>query len=304
MKPGWATPRRRCRCAVGAARDQRVVSRSGTKTVPPPLTVWSRPWSKNWPKNVKSELKGGEKPLSVLMLGIGNVWWVGCIRPAPPDRRVRQRVGIGRARHVVRCSRLGAHREPRRRHRSRVVAVWSTIRLLTTRGWESKTFPVFWEYDEIGTAGLPGPKKPAGTPSARRNVGMGGAGRAGPRRERRTAGEQVVARAVDGPQPVGAEPVGDLVRPGADQGPARVLGRQGRGVVLGDLDLLQDEREVGGRDREALTHRRRTGGACGVRRERGQPDGQETRGDGGDDAPGGGSVVALHRDGLADGWKK
>jgi hypothetical protein len=44
--------------------------------------------------------------------------------------------------------------------------VWSTIRLLITRGCASKTFPDFWVYVEVGTAGLPGPKNPAGTPSA------------------------------------------------------------------------------------------------------------------------------------------
>src|SRR4051812_48824385 len=51
------------------------------------------------------------------------------------------------------------------------VAVWSTIRLLMTRGCESKTLPFFWAYDDDGTAGLPGPKKPAGAPSAALNTG-------------------------------------------------------------------------------------------------------------------------------------
>ena len=47
-----------------------------------------------------------------------------------------------------------------------LVEVWSTIRLLTTRGSESNTFPAFWAYDDEVTAGDPGPKKPAPTPSA------------------------------------------------------------------------------------------------------------------------------------------
>src|SRR4029077_12685815 len=53
-----------------------------------------------------------------------------------------------------------------------LVEVWSSIRLLITRGWESKTDPVFWAYDENGTAGLPGPKNPAGAPSADPNTGV------------------------------------------------------------------------------------------------------------------------------------
>ncbi len=50
------------------------------------------------------------------------------------------------------------------------VEVWSTMRLLMTRGCESKTKPFFCLYEEDGIAGLPGPKKPAGTPSASLNV--------------------------------------------------------------------------------------------------------------------------------------
>ncbi len=52
------------------------------------------------------------------------------------------------------------------------VEVWSSIRLLTVRGWESKTKPFFCAYDEDGMAGLPGPKKPAGAPSAALNTGV------------------------------------------------------------------------------------------------------------------------------------
>src|SRR4051794_59771 len=50
-----------------------------------------------------------------------------------------------------------------------LVEVWSTIRVLMTRGWVSKTKPFFCAYEDPGTAGLPGPKKPAPTPSAVRN---------------------------------------------------------------------------------------------------------------------------------------
>src|SRR6476646_4239689 len=52
-----------------------------------------------------------------------------------------------------------------------LVEVWSTIRLLISRGWASKTDPVLWAYDENGTAGLPGPKNPGGAPSADPNTG-------------------------------------------------------------------------------------------------------------------------------------
>src|SRR5262245_60762261 len=50
---------------------------SGTKTVPPLVTVWSTPWSKNWPKNVNSELNGGERPVSVETFGMKSVWCSG-----------------------------------------------------------------------------------------------------------------------------------------------------------------------------------------------------------------------------------
>src|SRR5690242_3074847 len=52
-----------------------------------------------------------------------------------------------------------------------LVDVWSTIRLLITRGWVSNTFAFATAYEEDGMAGEPGPKKPAGTPSAARNTG-------------------------------------------------------------------------------------------------------------------------------------
>src|SRR4051794_14278922 len=54
------------------------------------------------------------------------------------------------------------------------VEVWSTIRLLTVRGCESKTLPFFWAYEEdVGAGGAGGgPKKPAGAPSAGLNFGL------------------------------------------------------------------------------------------------------------------------------------
>src|SRR6476659_6060581 len=48
-----------------------------------------------------------------------------------------------------------------------LVEVWSTIRLLTTRGSESNTFPDFWAYDDD-----PGGPKPGGTSSAARKDGV------------------------------------------------------------------------------------------------------------------------------------
>src|SRR6476659_3500025 len=55
--------------------------RSGTKTELPLFTVWSTPWSKNWPKKVNSELYGGDRPTSVVTLGMNSVLWVG-VHPA------------------------------------------------------------------------------------------------------------------------------------------------------------------------------------------------------------------------------
>src|SRR4051812_49600345 len=54
---------------------------SGTKTVAPVLTVWSTPWSKNWPKKVNRLLNGGERPTSVVMLGMNSVLCAG-VQPA------------------------------------------------------------------------------------------------------------------------------------------------------------------------------------------------------------------------------
>ena len=112
--------------------------------MPPLLTVWSTPWSKNCPKNVKSELYGGERPTSVVTFGMKSVWCDG-VQPAgtPVDRRDRVGDRVGRARHdagVVPCVRTGC---PAAAIAAGFVDVWSTIRLLMTRGCESKTLPFF-----------------------------------------------------------------------------------------------------------------------------------------------------------------
>ena len=82
------------------------------------------------------------------------------------------------------------------------------------------------------------------------------------------AGDQVVAPAIDGPETVRRQSVGNLIRAWPDQHRA-VLGvadgvgvgrrvdlvgflQDRRRVPLGDLDLLEDERQIGWRDREAL----------------------------------------------------
>src|SRR3954452_3973068 len=54
-----------------------------------------------------------------------------------------------------------------------LVEVWSSIRFEISRGWVSNTMlPDRWfAYVLDGTAGLPGPKKPAATPSAVRKLG-------------------------------------------------------------------------------------------------------------------------------------
>ena len=82
--------------------------------------------------------------------------------------------------------------------------------------------------------------------------------------------EQVVARSIDRAQAVGGEPVWNLIRPGPDERLAviRVSERTGvdrcprvgvsligARVALGDLDLLENERQVGGRYREPLADR-------------------------------------------------
>src|SRR4051794_31693993 len=123
---------------------------SGTKTVPPLLTVWSTPWSKNWPKNVNSELYGGERPTSVVTFGMNNVWCEGTQSAGTPTTGGTA-VGSGSVVHGwtpgLPCVRTG---NPAAAMAAGLVEVWSTIRLLIVRGWESKTKPFFWAYELDG----------------------------------------------------------------------------------------------------------------------------------------------------------
>src|SRR4051794_24647706 len=143
---------------------------SGTNTVCPLLTVWSTPWSKNCPKNVNTELYGGERPTSVVTFGMNSVWCEGTQLSGTPPRPVD---GSGSVWHGnlpglpwVRTGNAAAATA------AGFVDVWSTIRLLIVRGRVSNTSLFLFAYDELVTAGLPGPRKPAGTPSASWNFGV------------------------------------------------------------------------------------------------------------------------------------
>src|SRR5436305_2654858 len=108
---------------------------NGTKTVAPLLTVWSTPWSKNCPKNVNSELYGGERPTSVVTFGMKSVWCEGTQPAGTPSIPL---IGSGSVVHGKRpglcCDRTG---NPAAAIAAGFVDVWSTIRLLIVRGWES-----------------------------------------------------------------------------------------------------------------------------------------------------------------------
>src|SRR5439155_26034266 len=114
--------------------------RRGTNTVPPLFTVWSTPWSKNWPKNVNHELYGGDRPVSVVMFGMNSVLCDG-VQPSGTPSTCGTAVGSGSVVHgtavaLVLCERCGC---PDAATAAGFVEVWSTIRLLATRGWESTT---------------------------------------------------------------------------------------------------------------------------------------------------------------------
>ena len=109
---------------------------SGMNTVAPPLTVWSTPWSKNWPKKVNRELNGGERPTSVVTFGMNRV---------PPSPTHPSGVPSGSSAEgwpsalhgttpALPWVRTGL---PAAATAAGLVAVWSTIRLLIRRGWES-----------------------------------------------------------------------------------------------------------------------------------------------------------------------
>ena len=117
----------------------------GTNTVPPLFTVWSTPWSKNWPKNVNRLLYGGDRPTSVVTLGMNNVWCVG-VHPAgtPGVVGVAGGSGDGSVVHGTAVA-VGSWVRtgwPAAAMAAGFVEVWSTMRLLITRGWESRTVPL------------------------------------------------------------------------------------------------------------------------------------------------------------------
>ena len=111
--------------------------------MPPPLTVWSMPWSKNWPNSVNIELYGGERPTSVVTLGMNSVSWDG-VQSAGTAATGGSASGSG---SVVHGTTPGLPwvltGNPAAAMAAGLVEVWSTIRLLTTRGSVSKTLPFF-----------------------------------------------------------------------------------------------------------------------------------------------------------------
>src|SRR6478609_7546106 len=140
---------------------------SGTKTLAPLLTVWSTPWSKNWPNRVNIELSGGERPTSVVTLGMKSVWCEGT-HPAgtPSTGGVASGSGsvVQGCTPTLPCVRTG---NPAAATAAGLVEVWSTMRLLISRGWVSKTLPDFCLYDVE-----PGAPNPAGTSPASLNTGL------------------------------------------------------------------------------------------------------------------------------------
>jgi len=109
--------------------------------VAPPLTVWSTPWSKNWPKKVNTELYGGDRPTSVVTLGMNSAWCDGTQLAGTPSTGGTA-VGSG---SVVQGNSPGfpwvRTGNPAAATAAGLVDVWSTIRLLIVRGCESKTLP-------------------------------------------------------------------------------------------------------------------------------------------------------------------
>src|SRR4051794_36104538 len=114
---------------------------SGTKTVPPLLTVWSTPWSKNWPKKVNIELYGGDKPTSVVTFSMKRDLWEGTQAGGSAtttgvtlgaDGSVVQGIELG----PLPCVRTGW---PAAASAAGLSLVWSTMRLEIVRGWVSNT---------------------------------------------------------------------------------------------------------------------------------------------------------------------
>ena len=168
--------------------------------MPPLLTVWSTPWSKNWPKNVNQRVVrrreadvgghvGDEERLVRRHAGRAPVVRV--------RRRVRVRSCTARpAWPCVRTGKLAAATA------AGFVEVWSTIRLLMVRGCESTTLPFSDLYD-VGPGGPTAPRPGVRILGVAEHRRLGQprellVGRGEPLASR----EQVVARAVDGPQAV------------------------------------------------------------------------------------------------------
>src|SRR5687768_18184804 len=99
------------------------------------------PWSKNCPNRVKRELYGGERPTSVVMFGMKSVLWEGT-QFAGSAATGGSASGSGSVLQGTTPSlpwlRTGL---PAADTAAGLVEVWSTIRLLMTRGCESKTSP-------------------------------------------------------------------------------------------------------------------------------------------------------------------
>ena len=263
-------------------------ARSGTNTVPPPFTVWSRPWSKNWPKKVNSELNGGDSPTSVVTFGMGIVW---CAGMQPTGVAGTASVGGSEPCTVAHgttplARRLGAHGRARGSDRCRVRGClvddevadepWlGVVDVAGLAGVGGARAPRIARAEEVVRAALGWPERGRG--EAREQL-VGGAegGMVGGGRLRRPCGgrggvhesDEVVAGSVDGAQAVRRERIGNLVRPRADHREAVVRVRHGirvrlgsgeehLRVMFGDLDLLEDEGQIRGRDGEAAADRAR-----------------------------------------------
>ena len=184
---------------------------NGTNTVPLPLTVWSTPWSKNCPKNVNKLLNGGDRPTSVVTLGMNSV-----VRLGRATRRLH-RLGLNRARRrgSEHIAALGAHREPVRRNRRRVVdaliddQVADHPRLRVEHSVALGLLP---------RSSSPGRRRVAGAASAVLKSGLVSRGNGHVRRSKLvTPGDQVVARTIDRTQTVRRQIIRNLVRTRPDQ---------------------------------------------------------------------------------------
>src|SRR6476646_4185918 len=139
--------------------------RSGMNTAPPLLTVWSTPWSKNCPKNVNSELYGGERPTSVVTLGMNSVLWGTGTQSGASCGLGGSEQALGPTWPCVRTGKLAAATA------AGFVEVWSTTRLLMVRGRESTTLPLS-DLNDVCPGGPTGPTPGMFESSASRNTGV------------------------------------------------------------------------------------------------------------------------------------